>query len=169
MSGPYVQGTSNPAVLAGGEFGAVVQSTNTSGVPAAIVDGNLTVNGTITGAITGAATQVTITNDATTNATMYPVWVTANTGNLPPKVSSTKLSFNPSTGLLTATGLAGTLSTAAQPNVTSLGTQSVFGIAANTPANAGATGVTGTLAWDATHFYVCVATNTWVRATFATW
>lgn len=45
-----------------------------------------------------------ITNDASTNATMYPVWVTANTGNLPLKVTSTKLSFNPSSGVLTCTG-----------------------------------------------------------------
>jgi hypothetical protein len=50
------------------------------------------------------ATNVGITDDTTTNATMYPVWVTANTGNLPAKVTSTKLSFNPSTGVLTATG-----------------------------------------------------------------
>lgn len=50
------------------------------------------------------AVNVGITDDATTNATMYPVWVTTNTGNLPTKVTSTKLSFNPSTGILTATG-----------------------------------------------------------------
>lgn len=50
------------------------------------------------------ATNIGITNDTTTNATMYPVWVTANTGSLPAKVTSTKLSFNPSTGVLTATG-----------------------------------------------------------------
>ena len=50
------------------------------------------------------AVNIGITNDDTTNATMYPVWVTANTGNLPAKVTSTKLSFNPSTGALTATG-----------------------------------------------------------------
>lgn len=50
------------------------------------------------------ATNIGITDDTTTNATMYPVWVTANTGNLPAKVTSTKLSFNPSTGVLTATG-----------------------------------------------------------------
>lgn len=48
--------------------------------------------------------SVTITDDLTTNATMYPVWVTANTGALPLKVTSTKLSFNPSTGSLTSTG-----------------------------------------------------------------
>lgn len=49
-------------------------------------------------------TNVAITDDTSTNATMYPLWVTANTGNLPAKVTSTKLSFNPSTGILTATG-----------------------------------------------------------------
>ena len=30
-------------------------------------------------------------------------------------------------------------------------------------------GVAGNIAYDATHFYVCVAPNVWVRATFATW
>lgn len=55
------------------------------------------------------ATNTAITDDTTTNATMYPTWVTAATGNLPQKVSSTKLSFNPSTGLLTSTGFSGPL------------------------------------------------------------
>jgi len=50
------------------------------------------------------ATNTAITDDTTTNATMYPTWVTSNTGNLPQKVTSTKLTFNPSTGVLTATG-----------------------------------------------------------------
>lgn len=50
------------------------------------------------------ATNTAITDDTSTNATMYPTWVTANTGNLPQKVTSTKLFFNPSTGVLTATG-----------------------------------------------------------------
>lgn len=51
----------------------------------------------------GSAGTITVTDDTTTNATMYPVWVTANTGNLPIKVASTKMTFNPSTGALTAT------------------------------------------------------------------
>lgn len=37
------------------------------------------------------------------------------------------------------------------------------------PAAADSTGVAGQVAYDATHFYVCVATNTWVRASLATW
>jgi len=38
---------------------------------------------------------------------MYPTWVTTTTGNLPQKTSSTKLTFNPSTGRLTSTSFAG--------------------------------------------------------------
>lgn len=52
-------------------------------------------------------TNVGITDDTSTNATFYPLFVSANTGNLPAKVSSTKLSYNPSTGLLTATSFSG--------------------------------------------------------------
>lgn len=36
------------------------------------------------------------------------------------------------------------------------------------PATATSTGVAGQVAYDATHIYVCVATNVWVRATLAT-
>lgn len=40
---------------------------------------------------------------------------------------------------------------------------------AQTPATAGATGVQGEIAWDAGFLYVCVATNSWVRAVTAAW
>lgn len=58
----------------------------------------------------------TIVDDVATAAVMYPTWVTANSGNLPLKVSSTKLSFTPSTGTLALTGVlnvtgTGTIST----------------------------------------------------------
>lgn len=36
------------------------------------------------------------------------------------------------------------------------------------PGSATATGKLNQIAYDATHIYVCVATNTWVRATLAT-
>ncbi len=42
-------------------------------------------------------------------------------------------------------------------------------VASSPPANAAATGVTGTITWDATHIYICIATNTWVRCVTATW
>jgi mucin-19 len=50
------------------------------------------------------ATNFAVTDDTTTNADYFPVWVTNSTGNLPARVSSTKLKFNPSTGIFTATG-----------------------------------------------------------------
>lgn len=56
-------------------------------------------SGVLTWALPSTIASVsTIVDDTTTNATMYPLWVTANNGNLPLKVSSTKLNFNPSTG-----------------------------------------------------------------------
>jgi hypothetical protein len=48
-----------------------------------------------------------ITNDISSAVTVYPVWVDGTSGNRANKVSSTKLSFNPSTGILTATGFSG--------------------------------------------------------------
>jgi hypothetical protein len=90
--------------------------------------------GTVTAALAGNATTSTtatnatnsaITNDAATNAAMDVVWVTTNTGNLPLKVTSTKLTFNPSTGALSSTsftgagtGLTGTASSLTAGNVT---------------------------------------------------
>lgn len=38
-----------------------------------------------------------------------------------------------------------------------------------TPASASATGTTGTICWDASYIYVCVATNTWKRTAISTW
>ncbi|MFA5695932.1 MAG: hypothetical protein WC917_00500 [Bacilli bacterium] len=65
---------------------------------------DLTVTGTNV-----TADKVTITDDNASNASMYPVWVTSNTGNLPVYVSSSKISFNPSTGTLTTTTFVGAL------------------------------------------------------------
>jgi hypothetical protein len=46
---------------------------------------------------------------------------------------------------------------------------SVGKIKTGTPASASATGVAGQIRWDSSHIYVCVATDTWVRASLATW
>lgn len=90
--------------------------------------------GTVSAALSGNATTATsstnatntaVTDDTATNATVYPTWVTANTGNLPQKVTSTKFSFNPSTGVLSSTsftgagtGLTGTAASLTAGNVT---------------------------------------------------
>ncbi len=49
-----------------------------------------------------SASTVNITNDNTTNATMYPLWSAASSGTNSPKVSSSKITFNPNTGVLTS-------------------------------------------------------------------
>ena len=38
-----------------------------------------------------------------------------------------------------------------------------------TPASASASGNAGTIAWDSSYIYVCIATNTWRRVAHATW
>lgn len=91
----------------------------------------------------GASTNIAITDDTSTNAAMYPVWVTANTGNLPAKVSSTKMSFNPSTGMLTTTGVTATFTGNITGNVTgntSGSSGSCTGNAATVTTNANLTG-----------------------------
>ena len=50
-----------------------------------------------------SASTATVVDDTSTNATYYPMLGQASSGNTAPKVSSTKLTFNPSTGLLTST------------------------------------------------------------------
>ena len=67
----------------------------------------------LTGDVTGNAdTATTATNvtvaDESTDATCFPLFVTAATGNLAPK-SGDNLTFNSNTGVLTATGFAGPL------------------------------------------------------------
>ncbi len=56
-------------------------------------------------ATAGSASNVTILNDASVNATVYPTWVTANAGSLPLKTSSSKISFVPGTAVLTTGSL----------------------------------------------------------------
>ncbi len=112
---PVTGNTGVPSILAGpGTTGNILQS-NAAAAPSfstatypstAGSSGNvLTSDGTniLSSAPAASATSV-IVDDTTTNATMYPTWVTASSGSLPLKVSSTKLSFNPSAGAMTLTG-----------------------------------------------------------------
>jgi len=55
------------------------------------------------------ANNVTITDNTSSSSTWYPVLSAASTGNNPATTSSTKLSFVPSTGTLTATQFSGLL------------------------------------------------------------
>lgn len=37
------------------------------------------------------------------------------------------------------------------------------------PATSSSAGTIGQMAWDSTHFYICIDTNTWVRCSLASW
>jgi len=93
---PYQTGAGATSMLTLGTSGYVL--TAGASAPAYVAQSTLSV-GTATN-----ATNTAITDDAATATAVYPTWVSANTGNLPQKVTSTKLSFVPSTGVFTATG-----------------------------------------------------------------
>jgi hypothetical protein len=87
---PYGTGTAY-AFTAAGTSGQVLQS-NGSSAPTWVTP----------------TAYATVTDDTTTNATRYPLFASATSGNLTTEyTSSTKYQFNPSTGLLTATGFSG--------------------------------------------------------------
>ena len=94
--------------------------------------------GALTGNVTGTASQITVA-DESSDTTCFPTFVTAATGNLPPK-TGTNLTFNSSSGALTATSfvgaltgnVTGTIQTAAQTNITSVGTLSGLSVNSGT-------------------------------------
>jgi hypothetical protein len=114
-------GVATALAVAVGSAGAFVTFNGALGTPSSGVATNLT--GTASGLSIGGnaatatsatsattatnATNTAITDDTTTATTCYPTWVTTTTGNLPQKVASTKLTFVPSTGVLTATTFSG--------------------------------------------------------------
>jgi len=58
---------------------------------------------------------------------------------------------------------AGTEITALQANA------AVSAVIVGVPASPTAIGTAGSIAYNATHLYVCIATNSWLRASLATW
>ena len=92
------------------------QANTANAIVARDASGNFTAN-IITAALSGNAstatdatnatnaTNVAITDDTTTNADKYITWVGANSGNTPVKTTSTKLTVNPSSGLLKASAV----------------------------------------------------------------
>jgi len=96
---PYYASGSTLSKLGIGTSGYVLQSNGSA--PTWVAQSTLSV-GTATN-----ATNTAITDNTSSSATWYPTIVSATTGNLPQTTSSTKLSFVPSTGTLTATSHAG--------------------------------------------------------------
>lgn len=106
----YASATTTISKLAIGSAGQVLTSSGSA--PQYVDQSTLSVgSATTAGSATNAtnATNIGITEDTTSSSTVYPVWVTNNTGNLPAKVTSTKLTYVPSTGTLSTTTFSGAL------------------------------------------------------------
>ena len=97
-----------------GSFGAVsganLTSLNANNIatgtvaPARLASGTADATTFLRGDSTWASAAVSITNNTTTDATFYPVFTSVTTGSIVgANTSSTKLTFNPSSGLLTST------------------------------------------------------------------
>jgi len=93
---PYYASGSALSKLGIGTNGYVLESNGSA--PTWVAQSTLSV-GTATN-----ATNIAITDNTSSSATWYPTIVSATTGNLPQTTSSTKLSFVPSTGILSITG-----------------------------------------------------------------
>jgi hypothetical protein len=59
--------------------------------------------GTASNLTANIANFINVTDDTTSNVTVYPIFANNTSGAITEQVSSTKLTFNPSTGLLTST------------------------------------------------------------------
>jgi hypothetical protein len=71
------------------------------GTPSAIVLTNA--SGTASNLTANIANFISVSDDTSTNATRYPIFANGTSGAIVEQVSSSKLFFNPSTGLLTST------------------------------------------------------------------
>jgi hypothetical protein len=89
--------------------GAVYSTGSALAITAAGTSGQvLTSNGASAPTWQANSATVAITDDTSTNATRYPLFSSITTGNINTEyTSSTKFQFNPSTGVLTATGFSG--------------------------------------------------------------
>jgi hypothetical protein len=105
----YTSGSFNGSgnVTGTGTLATVNANVGTFGSGGAIPSITVNAKGLITGVTTTAVTSgLTITNDTSTNASRFLTFTSATSGSISAaNVSSTKLTFNPSTGTLTATDI----------------------------------------------------------------
>ena len=145
----------NATYLAGGVAGAVVwqSATGVTGFTAAGTTGQfLQSNGTGTPTWATPVSYATVTDDTTTAGTRYPLFANQTSGSLSTEyTSSTKLQYNPSTGIFTSTGFSGSGASLTALNATNISSGTI-GSSYVSGSYTGITGV-GTLTagtWNAT-------------------
>ena len=141
--------------LAGGVAGAVVwqSATGVTGFTAAGTTGQfLQSNGTGSPTWATPVSYATVTDDTTTAGTRYPLFANQTSGSLSTEyTSSTKLQYNPSTGVFTSTGFSGSGASLTALNATNISSGTI-GSSYVSGSYTGITGV-GTLTagtWNAT-------------------
>lgn len=115
--------------------------------------------------LTLTATTVKIAGDVQINAQGDLRFADADSSNYVAFQAPALVGSNITWTLPSTTGIAGEVLTAGGGGVLSWSAP----LASAAPATATSAGMTGQIAFDATHIYVCVAPATWVRATLATW
>ena len=145
----------NATYLVGGVAGAVVwqSATGVTGFTAAGTTGQfLQSNGTGTPTWATPVSYATVTDDTTTAGTRYPLFANQTSGSLSTEyTSSTKLQYNPSTGIFTSTGFSGSGASLTALNATNISSGTI-GSSYVSGSYTGITGV-GTLTagtWNAT-------------------
>jgi hypothetical protein len=88
-----------------GSAGNLLQS-NGASAPTWVAQSTIAAGSATTATTATNANNVAIIDDTTTATTVYPVWANSTSGNQALETSSTKLSFVPSTGVLSANGVA---------------------------------------------------------------
>ena len=166
---PALDGSALTGVTASGSGVVVKHDGSTVGTAGTInFSTNLDVTAVSAGIVTitasgGAsnASTFTVTANNTADETVYPIFVDGATGSQGAE-SDTNLSYNPNSNILTAGtfsgNLAGTVNTAAQTNITSLGTLSSLTVSGNITANGNVVGdnstnISGIASVTATSFH----------------
>jgi hypothetical protein len=107
LAGTFTDFRVNNTISLAGSTGTAnyLLQSNGASAPSWVNPSTLTVSAASTATTATNATNIAITDDTTTATTVYPVWSNGTTGNQALETSSTKLSFVPSTGTLSATNI----------------------------------------------------------------
>ena len=150
-----------------------VGAASTVDVTGLSVQGGVTAVGVITASsYSGSGANLTNVNavtatvaDESSDTTCFPLFATTATGDQALKSDSSALTYNSGTGNLSSTLLTGTLQTAAQGNVTSLGTLSSLTVSGDIAANGDINGDGSTAITAMASAAITAVTATTVNAT----